>query len=203
MKKTVLLPLLTIISISSLSACGFSYQKKVTLPTFNNNYQYKRLIVNKKNEAWIAGTKVAQEETSTYYSSDGGVIRFNNGRFVGYATAKPLRNWSEQLTSQVDWAKITKGQTQTIKRCVIDHPKNQVDNCQERIIKLANTVPKNHQFIKKNSNIAWVQETPIKKRYDKKEVIYYAVEQNSLQPVYGQLYLDDNTQITWQNWVKR
>ncbi len=196
MKKKIILPLLTIVSISTLSACNFNYQKKVTLPTFNNNYQYKRLIVNKKNEAWIAGTN------STYYSADGAVIRFNNGRFVGYATPRPLRNWSEENANHIDWVKILKGQSQTIKRCVIDHPKNQLDNCQTRIITLATTAPKHHQFINNNSNIQWVQETPNKK-HSKKERIYYAIEQNSLQPIYGQLYLDDNTQITWQDWAKK
>ncbi len=197
MKKKVLFSILAIISISSLSACNFGYQKKVTLPTFNNNYQYKRLIVNKKNEAWIAGAN------STYYSADGGVMRFNNGRFVGYSTAKPLRNWSEQTYSHIDWNKISQGQTQTIKRCVIDHPKNQVDNCQTRVITLAQTIPKHHQFINHSLNIQWLQETPIETKYDKKEVIYYAMETNSLQPVYGQLYLDDNTQITWQDWANK
>ncbi len=197
MKKNILFPLLAVISISSLSACGLGYQKKVTLPTFNNNYQYKRLIVNKKNEAWVAGIK------STYYSADGGVMRFHNGRFVGYSTAKPLRNWSEQSNSQIDWAKIANGQAQKIKRCVIDHPKNQVDNCEERIITLAKTPPKHHQFIKNNSIITWLKEAPIKQYLNKKELIYYAIAKNSLQPVYGQLYLDDNTLITWQDWAKK
>ncbi len=197
MKQKILLPLFAIISMSSLSACHFSYQKKVTLPTFNNNYQYKRLIVNKKNEAWIAGTN------STYYSADAGVIRFNNGRFIGYSTARPLRNWSEEIANPIDWANIAQGQTQTIKRCIIDHPKNQVDNCQTRVISLTNTAPKSHQFIKNNLEIQWVQETPIATKYDKKEVIYYAIAKNSFQPIYGQLYLDDNTQITWQDWANK
>ncbi len=197
MKKNILIPLLTIISLSSLSACNFSYQKKVTLPTFNNNYQYKRLIVNKKNEAWIAGNN------STYYSADGAVIRFNNGRFVGYSTAKPLRNWSEQTTNTIDWANIAKGQAQTIKRCVIDHPKNQVDNCQTRMISLAKNTPKTHQFINKNLTIQWLKETPTQQKHDKKDIIYYAIVKNTFQPVYGQLYLDDNTQITWQDWTKK
>ncbi|MBS9780507.1 MAG: hypothetical protein KGV51_07765 [Moraxellaceae bacterium] len=198
MKKKILLPLLTIISILGLSACNFSYQKKVTLPTFNNNFQYKRLIVNKKNEAWIAGDK------SIYYSSDGAVIRFNNGRFVGYSTPKPLRHWSEQMTDYVDWHKIAQGQSQTIKRCIVDHPKNQLDGCQIRVITpLINKVPKHHQFIKTNSPVQWIQENPVDKNYDKKEIIYYALDNNSLQPIYGQLYLDDNTQITWQDWAKK
>ncbi len=197
MKHKILLPLLTIISISSLSACNFGYQKKVTLPTFNNDYQYKRLIINKKNEAWIAGTD------STYYSADGGVIRFNNGRLVGYSTAKPLRNWSEQTANAIDWASIAKGQTQTIQRCIIDHPKNQSDKCQTNVISLAKKAPLNHQFIQTNLNIPWVQEIPIEKKHNKKDIIYYVLDKNSLQPIYEQLYLDNDTQITWQDWTKK
>ncbi len=203
MKKKILLPLLTMVSISSLSACTLGYHKKVTLPTFNNNFQYKRLIIKKRNEAWIAGTKAPSQKTSTYYSADAGVIRFKNGRFVGYSMVKPLRNWSEQTTGDINWAKISQGQAQKIKRCVIDHPKNQIDNCQTRILSLAKKAPSNHQFIKKNLNIQWVKETPVDGKYDSKEAIYYALEKNSLQPVYGQLYLDEKTQITWQDWVKK
>ncbi len=194
---------MTVLSLSSLSACHFSHQKKVTLPTFSDNYQYKRLIVNNKNEAWIAGIKAPAEQTSIYYSADGGVIRFKNNRLVGYSTAKPTRNWSEQTTTPINWKKIAEGQAQTIKRCVIDHPKNQVDNCQTRVVTSTKTAPKHHQFIKNNLNIQWVKESPVEKNHDKKEVIYYAVENNSQQVVYGQLYLDDDTQITWQNWAKK
>ncbi len=198
------LTIIVIIGISSCSHLGYDVIDKkttVNLPSFDSNYRYKRLVINNNNEIWVASSSRDDEYTAIdYYSADSGVITFNNSRLVAYSTAKPIRNWSEQSTL-FSWKKLIQGTPQTIKRCIVDHPQNAVDNCQSRVLRVIDTVPPTGNQLVTASEVFWVQEMPQSKYYNNnKQNIYYAIRKRDNKPIYGQLYLDDDTHVTWQDW---
>ncbi len=205
MKNIIHHSVLTIIVTMSISSCshlGYDLinKKQVNLPSFDSNYRYKRLVINKNNEVWIASSSLDDAyKPVDYYSADSGVVTFNNNRLVGYSTPKPIRSWSEQATP-FSWKKLIQGSPQLIRRCIIDHPQNTVDHCQSRVLRVIDTAPVDNQLVTR-SKVLWVQEMPQSKYYkNDKQNIYYAIRKRDKKPIYGQLYLDDDTQVTWQDW---
>lgn len=199
-KYTKLMALL--VSGSLLAGCHTLKTAKVTTPNFQPGFQYKRLVINNTQEAWVLSGLTEDwpvPANSVWFSSDKGVLRFAQGRFVGYATVQPRRQWQESVNTPINWVTILSGKPQQITRCITDFPKHTQDNCQQHHIQLSTQQPKKHAYVGNASDLRWVVETP-KHSTNKKQRIWYAFSKHTKEPVYGQLCIDHTNCMSWQNW---
>lgn len=186
-------------------SCFPSTQKKALQPNLNPQFNFIRFSLN-GNIAWLAqGSQdnFPKPVTEVYFSNDGSVSKWANGRLIYLKT--PLIRWSENQSDHIQWTSFLQDSTQnTTFTRQIDTAENIFSVNEQRKLSKINE-PKRHNYVGNTKNLIWLHETTITSHTNKAIKSYdswYAILRTTGQPVYGQQCISKQQCISWQKWNK-